>query len=296
MKTITTLAMAIALPFMATAQLQNPGFEQWAIEPDGTDQTQVNRPLGWTIDNGRGLGPVNANYSPVIEDALTGNYSLMLGVWYSYLKDMATQTAPISYRPAALKGLYKYTDAMLTSDAGDLYDLASVTVHLTKWNEAASRHDTIGTGHVFLGGTIFASEFECEIVYTSDEIPDSITVKFDCSVMDHEGYPVLFSSWGQSSLLTIDNIELIEEESSGRSSLGTGMQKQKYFAVYPNPTTDVVKFTDFKGDVEVYDATGKLVLSQKQKESISVLSLQPGLYNVKLDDGKAIHTAKFIKK
>lgn len=296
MKTITYFALALVLPFMAQAQLQNTGFEEWVITPDGTDQTQMNRPLGWTIDNGRGLGAVNANYSPVVQDALTGNYSLMLGVWYTYLKDMAVQTAPIASRPVALKGLYKYTDAYLTSDTGDLYDLASVTVSLTKWNDATSVNDTIGTGHIFLGGTIFTSEFECHITYTSTEIPDSITVKLDCSVMDHEGYPVVFSPFGQSSLLTIDSIELTEEESSGRSGLGTSLQKQKDLIVYPNPVTDIIKFTDFKGDINVYDTTGKLVLSQKQKESISVQTLQPGLYHLKLNDGTAVHSAKFIKQ
>ena len=293
MKTIIYLALAIGLPFMAKAQLQNTGFEQWERTPE-PDQIQSNRPVGWTIDTGHGLVGSNANYGPVIEDAQSGDYSLMLGIWYTHVKDMAVQTAPIASRPVALKGQYKYTEAFLDSEFGNGYDQASATVILTKWNEAASRQDTIGSGHIFLSGAIWYTEFVCPITYTSHEIPDSVTVILDPSLMNHEGWPRLFSPSGESSFLTIDSIELVEEDSSGR--LGISTVQQKKFGLYPNPVNNVLKFTDFKGDVEVYDTTGKLVISQKQKESISVQNLQPGLYHVKLNDGTTVQSSKFIKQ
>lgn len=287
MKNTTCLLLLLTMPVMVKAQLQNSGFETWAI-PVAQDQMAHNRPAGWTIDNGRGLGPVNA-YFDAATDAHDGNYALMLGIWYNYIKDFATQTAPIASRPAAVTGYYKYSENLVLNDSGQMYDEASVRVYLTKWNEASARHDTIGKGEIYLSGAVDYTVFNCPVTYTSNDMPDAVTVVLDCSLMDHEGYSIQAPN-GFGSLFTVDDIVFTDEV------LGIKQVQQKS-AVYPNPVSDVLNFSQLATGVQVYDITGKLVLSQEQlHKSISIINLQAGVYHIKFNDGTAIRYSKFIKQ
>ena len=293
MKTITLMVMVFIVPFTVSAQLQNNSFEEW-INPVGEDQSiGSNRPVGWEISNGRSVLPNMNTYFPPVTVAHSGDYALMLGIWYNYTKDMATQTAPINFRPVVLKGHYKYTDNRVMGDTGDIDDQASARVYVLKWNETRSRRDTIGSGEILLNAASEYTEFICPIVYISTELPDSITVILDCSLMNRLGHGGVFvGGGGVASFFTVDSIELVEE------NLGVTQPQKMDIVVYPNPVMDVLNIKNFKGDVQIYDAVGKFVSSHDLlvAEDISVINLTSGVYHLQLNDGTKPYHKKFIKQ
>ena len=76
------------------------------------------------------------------------------------------------------------------------------------------------------------------------------------------------------------------------------------FMVYPNPTTgnlniDFNNATSSQIEIEVYDAIGKLVLTQTTSTNHTVISLEQfakGIYNVKLKSNDSYSTIRVIKE
>jgi hypothetical protein len=289
MKKIILLTLLV-LPFMAKAQLLNPDFEQWQNDP--TDPTFPNKPLGWIITDGFS----NAEHCmyPPDTDAQNGEYALMLGIWYHYVKDAAKQTAPINYRPAALKGYYKYTDNVINGATGPVNDVAQVNIYLTKWNAALGQNDTIGRGKLDLHNSIDYSSFSCPVTYSSDAVPDTVILYLDCTRIKRAGETEnLIRMEGFGSYFTVDNISL-EETSMGNDDFAL----TNAIKLYPNPATDAVTVTNFSGDAELYDIAGKLVLTKQSihNNPIDVQQLQKGIYTVKLTQGNSVQYSKLIKE
>lgn len=288
MKKTITLTLLMLLPLMATAQLQNTSFEQWMNNP--ADENMPNKPTGWIITDG--FNEADHCMYPPSTDAQNGEYALKLGIWYHYVKDAAKQTAPINYRPSALKGHYKYTDNIIQGESGSVSDVAQVNIYLTKWNTALSKNDTIGKGTLDLHESTDYSSFNCPITYTTNEIPDTVIIYLDCTRIKRAGeVENLIRMEGNGSFFTVDNISL-EENTMGLENLKTESIK-----IYPNPATDIVNITNFTGQAELYDIAGKLILSKQFTESnpISIQQLQKGIYTLKLTNGTAISYSKLIK-
>jgi len=64
-----------------------------------------------------------------------------------------------------------------------------------------------------------------------------------------------------------------------------------YFLIYPNPTSDILYFTQSK-NVDVYDLLGKKVLSSIQAKYINVSSFAQGIYLLKTEDGQVVKFSK----
>ncbi|MXN90134.1 T9SS type A sorting domain-containing protein [Flavobacterium sp. Sd200] len=290
MKTITYLFLAFIAPFFATAQLQNTDFEEW-INPV-TDVIFANRPVGWTISNGRAIMEDTNTYFPPVTDVQNGNYALKMSIWYNYTKDMAEQTAPIDFRPTALVGYYKYTGNRVYSGVGEIDDKASASIYLTKWNEALSHQDTIGSGDVLLDASEDYIRFVCPVAYTSNEIPDTVKVLLDCSLMNRPGYASILAPDGVASFFTVDNIALTEEVLKGDEL------QQKKFNVYPNPVVNALSLDGFQGTVTIFNALGKLVLKNNNVHTgkIEVTALPSGIYYLQLNNNNALQNIKFIKQ
>jgi hypothetical protein len=64
-----------------------------------------------------------------------------------------------------------------------------------------------------------------------------------------------------------------------------------YFLVYPNPTSDILYFTQSK-NVEIYDLLGKKIVSLIQVKNVNVTSLAQGIYLLKTDDGQVVKFSK----
>ena len=60
----------------------------------------------------------------------------------------------------------------------------------------------------------------------------------------------------------------------------------KTFVIFPNPASnsEIVYFNRV-ADIEVYDVTGKLILTEKEALSINTSKLQTGVYLVKTSEG-----------
>lgn len=74
--------------------------------------------------------------------------------------------------------------------------------------------------------------------------------------------------------------------------------KSVSISVFPNPTTDYLKFdNNYKvSAVQVYDASGKSVPTQLLNDQLDVRNLQNGVYLIKITTDKGTSTQKFIKK
>lgn len=72
------------------------------------------------------------------------------------------------------------------------------------------------------------------------------------------------------------------------------------FVVYPNPATEVIHFNDVVQSAQLYDLSGKLVLSQLQQAKTMVLpkTLLPGVYllRLKLKDDKVVTRRILVRK
>lgn len=291
MKTSLTIFFTVLCFHLSTAQLQNLDFEQWNI-----DQTSGNpiKPTGW-FDN----------ESPICyqdSSAFQGDFALGVSVWYWYSKTTAFQTAPISSRPLALSGFYKYTDNFVrfleTDEIVD--DTALVEVYLTKWNNATTRRDTLGTGKLPLFERLEYTEFNCFINYNSNDLPDTINVIFDPSIMRrylmNSGFFATTES-GRCSFLTIDKLSL-SDDLTGLPNIS----KNGELLVFPNPAQNYIQL-DVSGDqqlsFEIIDSFGKSVQRGefgRDSQPIQVSTFCPGIYLVRaIDQQGNIRIKRFVK-
>ena len=288
------LSMLLLLFGMAAmAQLQNSSFEQWENPVD--DPTLPNRPTGWIRSNGVPGSENFGFYQDPATDSQDGSHALKLSIWYTYDKDMAYQVAPISSRPAALTGYYKYTQNVIDNPiSDDPTDLASATVYLTKWNDALQQTDTIGSGQLFLSTSEDYSFFSCPIVYTSNETPDTVKVILDCTLMrkgeEANGITTIYLG-GVGSIFTVDNIALTD-------NLATSIVEKETPVIYPNPAVDKLFIRGFEGEAFIYDVSGKLLrkVSHDKASGIDIVNLQTGVYFVTISNEAGSYKTKFLKQ
>ena len=76
----------------------------------------------------------------------------------------------------------------------------------------------------------------------------------------------------------------------------------KNINIFPNPANDILNIDfveDFTGLVDIFDISGRVVLSNSQKEKnilqFDISSLAKGIYYIKLNSDKGIYIRKFIK-
>lgn len=292
MKNLILFGASLIIHATGYAQLQNTDFEAW-VNPI-TNTISANRPVGWVRGNGLPNNPYINFYHPPTTAAQNGNYALSMSIWYTYDLDMAKQVAPINYRPASLTGFYSYTDNQVYDQNNMIInDEAKVTVTLTKVDSTTGNKILVGSGISQLSTANTYTPFTCVINYLSNDIPDTIEVEFDCSLMDKLNGPVVtpISQASISSILTIDNISLTPQSLSTTDFALTSIN------VYPNPTFDIVNFPAFDGMLKVYDVTGKTVVSGKTNSgSIDISRLVSGTYIFSFTNDKGTFNTKVIKK
>ena len=292
MKKSVLLGTALLLQAVGFAQLQNTNFEIW--ENPVNDSPGGNRPVGWIRTNGIPSSENFNFYHDPATPAQFGDYALRLSIWYTYDEDMARQIAPIDYRPAALLGFYTYTDNQILDNMSEniIDDVAKATVRLTKADPATGEPILIGLGVVPLAPTQSYAPFVCAIDYLSGEIPDTIEVIFDASVMDKvTGVNVTAPpGMGVSSILTIDNISLTTETLQAEDFTLANI------TVYPNPATDIVHIKGFEGNARIYEVSGKLVATYfTQVGDIDISLLIKGVYILSLHTDTGTFNTKLIK-
>lgn len=90
---------------------------------------------------------------------------------------------------------------------------------------------------------------------------------------------VLYWNWCSS----FDPISSVEENES----------KSEY-TIYPNPSSDIIKIEGIKNntEVEIYDITGRLIMTATYKDELDISNLTRGLYSIKVNS----QYCKFIKE
>lgn len=295
MKKIYLFLIFIIIPFLGNAQLVNPDFEEWIdFHPD--DISNFN-PNGWSCYHYLGSNPIASNYfiNPPVVEAQNGDYALMLSVWYFYTKDIAVQNAPIDYRPTALSGFYKYENNLLqTVETGEeIIDTAQISVYLWKLNTTTSRKDTIGSGILNIHEEISDYEsFTVNIDYFTAEVPDSITVVLDPSLVNRFNDINYISENSFSSYLTIDNLSLLTSTSNNEA------KQQLTYQIYPNPVTDMLYIPDFSGEASIHDLSGRRILTDKLDfhQPLSLNTIPNGIYILLLNTGTSTQQIKIIKQ
>ena len=101
--------------------------------------------------------------------------------------------------------------------------------------------------------------------------------------------------------ITFNNTGIIEDVNSISENcaniLSVGAVYFENLDVYPNPTKDLLNFNLDKqiDQIEVYDLSGKIVLTKANSESINLESLAKGLYLVKISVDENSEIIKIIK-
>ena len=291
---LVTILVTLLLPLTVTAQLQNTDFEEW-IDYEPGDLFNF-RPVGWDCFH-RYLGTENETGSdwfilPPDSAAHNGDYAIQVSVWYNYTKDMAVQKAPIDYRPDVLRGFYKYRHNFLSVFEEEI-DTAQISVYLWKRSPNSSVIDTIGRGILNIGDeTLEYAEFQVDVEYFSDEIPDSVSVVLDPSLVGRYPARRYQSQDSYTSFLTVDNISL-----ERRSNSFERVEAVSYH-VYPNPATDQIHIPDFSGEVNIYDFAGRRMLADKLNlhQPLSLNAIPGGIYILSLNNGTLTQQTKIIKQ
>ena len=229
MKRLLITFSALLLINSVHAQLLNSDYETWT----GTAPNYW--PTQWGMYS-NGLTHSGAMDTWRSSDAHSGSAALQIGVWYYYTDTRAVQRVPITYRPVALTGWYKYTENTIKNQTTNLTtdDTANATVYLTKWNTTTLSADTIGYGTVELLGSNTYKQFSCAINYTSPSIPDTCIVSLDPSLMTNGGH-TYFSDAGNSSFLKIDDLSL-QSSTTAIDDVNT-----EEILLWPNPANSYIE-------------------------------------------------------
>ena len=256
----------------AQAQLVNPGFESWEGAGTSTYPTAwqwIPGTMEWTKTS----------------DARSGSFALEVSVWYYYTDTKAEQWAPITYRPSAFRGWYKYTGNTIKNQTTNLItdDTAFATVYLTKWNTTTFKSDTVGRGSIFLLGSPEYRQFTCPITYTSTAMPDTVVVSMDPSMMRNGGTYFSPNTDGRNSFLKIDDLSLQD------ATTEVAEITKPSVTTWPNPAREqlFVRTDEAESVVRLYELSGRPVLTQTLSEGINQIdlrSLPAGLYILSVSD------------
>lgn len=289
MKKQILIGLILLVGMNAKAQLQNLNFENWQTT------NSVEKPNNWVIKQGTGQFGIFKD-----ADAQNGNYAIMLSRWYWYTYDDAVQTAAATIKPIELSGYYKYTDTKIVLSNGDtIQDTARVQVFAKKWNAALQQNDTIGRGFTVLKAADNWTALICPIYYTSNEIPDSITIRLSPTENNLSGMGLCASNNnnGTCSYFSVDNLKLSE------TATGINDTKAATFALFPNPATDRLYIGTTSNtatfNYTIVDVMGKMVSAQNNHAAampVDIAALSKGVYFLTIQAGSHMATQKIIKQ
>ena len=277
--------IAFTFSISAQGQIADPDFENWYVDTNGKKQL-----ISWEhLTPLEGPGGLQGTW----QDSATsqsGQKAVILSRWYNYTWDVLKQRAPISYKPAVLKGYYKYVDNDLIGGWATK-DTALAEVFVTAWNSALNKRDTVGTGRRELTVSNSYSLFNCPISYNNGLAnPDTIVIRFQPSKF-FAGSVAGMAPNGWGSFLTVDNVSL--EQTNAVEALSKAEA-----VVHPNPATDEL-MVDFSGlgsvSIRVMDVAGKEVFRLTEvcdRVRIDVRSWNPGTYFIHLKGGNYSNTVK----
>lgn len=196
--------------------------------------------------------------------------------------------------------LYKSSGAFPASHPNGLTKIGSGTFTLTTTTSALAVEVAMTTAVPVVVGDIIVAEvhnvattagnaYYPGVVETSETAPAYI-MSATCSITG----PTTFAAVSPTANGKIV-IDLIEKDPASTSDFFNSN-----FAIYPNPTVDVLNIESKNGlsanEIRITDLSGKVVKEQKDATSVNVSDLATGTYIIDITTNEGRATSKFIKK
>lgn len=252
-----------------------------------------------TVFRDKGRSGADDDYAPRMESSsmVFGEESTTIflpGVVGAMTVITETQTAkfgrPFEGRPSSLKGYMKYSPVE--------GDSASIFVELYKFNEALGTRQIIGrVEKKFYESINDWTEFNLDIKYNSDVMPDSVTVLFVSSA----GYNFddLFACKGQKgSALWVDDVEFVYGGQTAVES-GAGLEGVR---AYPNPSLTGVFQVSVPSacSAQVVSLSGQVVLNREFRQAgeyeLNLGQYAPGVYMLRLQAENGTSVLKLVRR
>lgn len=273
--------LSAALLFVITgyAQIPNAGFENW--ESNGN-------PVDWWTNNAPGVFTTITKTSDAHSGswAVEGNVETVsgIGVGPAIISGVDGDGIPINFRPVAITGYYKFTS--INSD------YMQVQANLMK-NGAG-----VGVGAANLNPAGSYSQFNIEIYYISEDVPDTAIIAV--FIAGNGGFPNV------GSKMFVD--DLAWSNSTDVKDLGNGIpQNFELMQNFPNPFNPSTKIRYSIPEIsfatiKVYDMLGNEVATLVDEEQaagnyetdFNAAGLSSGMYFYTLKAGNFVETKKML--
>jgi hypothetical protein len=293
-KQFLSIIAVTVISVSAFAQIPNNGFENWTSmgsynNPDSWDQlnAMTSSMSVYTCNKGTPGSP-GASYLKLVSKNVTG-MGVMPGIAATGMINVGNMNVTggfaFTQRPQSLTGSWQYMIG--TADTG------FVAVYLTKWNSSMGMRDTVAMAwqKLYGMGAMSWTNFTINLMYMGGGNPDSAQITLSSSGMT----PVA------GSYLYADNLAF--------AGSVAGVKENKFNAdvkLFPNPANDklvisVSNSKSTKGQVEIFDVTGKKIKSLNEVDfssslPIDIADLPKGQYIIKLITSEGIISRKFLKQ
>jgi len=265
-----SLFLIAFLPQLASAQIPNGGFENWAdqggyLDPIGwLTYNDVVTPGGWpstTVEQGS-PGAVGAYHAVITAVAVPLGPTIQ--GWISAGSSSGNSGFPYTQRPGMLTGQWQY--------GIQPNDTAQVQVALIKWNSITNSTEPVAFGTLEVTGSLGTWQaFAVPFTYSSSETPDTAYIQIVSSVN--------FSDPIVGSFMKVDDLAF-----AGTVGIGEGRSRSTLL-LFPNPGTThiILSLPPDPQTISLFDATGRMVLQQRTNNERPVIGtehLPAGLYRI----------------
>ncbi len=161
------------------------------------------------------------------------------------------------------------------------------------------------TGSVYEISTCSSASFDSEITLYNDTGSVMLGYNDDyCGLQSFISYTATYT--GQINIL-IDEFGCLSNNTdmdlvvTWVSNLNSQSFTNNEFLIYPNPTSDILNFSNLKGEqvtTKIYDINGRLLISNSTDENlftIDVKNLKTGIYQIVMKSDTKTFTKKIIK-
>lgn len=276
--TLYTLTALMLSCLTTTAQVPNPGFEDWDSLSFVNNQ-RIYDPMDWISTNGEMVSIGKSQPISISTDARTGSYAAKL---VSMIDDGETQNAILASAKFPLTGRIKYFDAWYKYTPVNT-DSFRVYIGLFK------------NGQHYGSAYFIAGEPKAEYTRIHWELsyPDNVPAPDSAQFLI---YASIYNDSEGSELL-------IDDMSVGYQATGTDeLEGAPQVTTYPNPANDQITFLGYHPPKRtlftVRNSKGAIVKQGSlDGNSMPVSDLAPGIYFVQLgDDNGWNHQLKFMKQ
>ena len=188
--------------------------------------------------------------------------------------------------PTTLSGYYQFYEDNLVTDT------AIVLVQLGQWVDTLGYTKVVGGGFLyFTANTAGFTNFSVALHYDSAAAPDSISIAIASGNL-FNSKPIN----DPDTYVIVDQLSL----SGTYVTAVTSAQTTGAIAVYPNPATDAINFTNLPASaakLQISDVTGRQVVQTALTGAVDVSGLKQGVYIYTITDntGNTLGTSKFVK-